>query len=322
MNPNDLDQLDLFMGKVATPRQTEHDTAKPLSGNGQIGAVSCCVTLESGARHTDPIDTILLSSAVSSVSCSKGVYGDLEHGVSTYSSTIDGWDLLARVKSVEHDTDDTPQPNELIHNELTRDALETAIFYSQASKGNSIKDLTRVMLENTERDTGDTAEVGSGIEVDKNVQGWHPGAHEGSGACPPRAPKTGVRECDEEFLRLLDPEFKFDFEFRPGDHLPVWAVEVLASYPLLPDCWWGDEGFQLAAAGFGFHRKPDHRPPMAEDPTTREWEVLAMRVLDGGIKISNSSEFRAIEIGIRGLPRSRICAEAVQKIDASRPKKK
>lgn len=157
---------------------------------------------------------------------------------------------------------------------------------------------------------------GGGMGMDNFVQVVQPGGRE-EGPVHPVSQERGDREGDGEFLRFLDPDFKPDFLFRPWDYLPPWAAECLGSWPDLPDTWWANEDFQLSAAGAGYHHRPPRRPAVADDPTTQGWEAIAREVISGRIKVSNSSEFRSIEIGIRACPTSRICRQAAALIDLS-----
>lgn len=175
--------------------------------------------------------------------------------------------------------------------------------------------LLRVRQESVRVRQAETA--GEGIGMDNFVQVVQPGAREEEGPVHPVSREGGDGGCDGEFLRLLDPDFKPDFLFRPGDYLPPWAADCLGSWPDLTDEWWDNEDFRLSAAGSGHHHRPSRRAAPIIDPTTKEWEAIAREVISGRIKVVKTSEFKAIEIGLRAIPYSRICRQAVALIDLS-----
>ena len=223
-------------------------------------------------------------------------------------------DLLERIR-LESVTGVTTPCNQLTDNSLMDDGLFLGSVISSAThprNGFNDNDLTDDGQSVTKKKAG-----GGGIGMDKFVQVVQPGGREEEGPVHPVSQERGDREGDGEFLRLLDPDFKPDFLFRPGDYLPPWAAECLGSSPDLPDDWWANEDFRLSAAGAGYHHRPPRRPAVPEDPTTQGWESIAREVISGRIKVSNSSEFRSIEIGIRACPTSLICRQAAALIDLS-----
>ncbi len=158
-----------------------------------------------------------------------------------------------------------------------------------------------------------------GYLVDNFVQVRQPGAREKSGQIHQGAPlRSGVLEGNDGFLSVLAPDFKPDFEFRPGDILPPWAAEVLSSWPDLHPSWWENEDFQLSAAACGYRSRPGRRAGISRDPAVPAWEEVAGGIISGAIKVRNSTEFGALEIGIRALPGNRLCAEAARVIDETR----
>ena len=99
--------------------------------------------------------------------------------------------------------------------------------------------------------------------------------------------------------------------FRPGDHLPLWAVEVLASDPLLPQAWWDNEVLCLQAAGAGFLGPAAMPPPPPPIDDGTAWEPYADDIVSGRIKMDlRSSEVQSIEIGVRGYPQNSKCRAA------------
>jgi hypothetical protein len=98
------------------------------------------------------------------------------------------------------------------------------------------------------------------------------------------------------------------------------VVEAVASYPHLPQVWWDDEGFQLAAAGFGIHQRPAERKLTAEE-TGRHVEPWARQILeiDADAIDLHSSWFQSAEIAVRGYaPVNPICAQAHQRFQEAR----
>lgn len=210
-------------------------------------------------------------------------------------------------------------PTEAIPPNLVESATFLQVVESKDERGSGLEKIVRYQSA-----TSATSGSVGGNVVDKVFQAGKLGAGEPTtGQIHHEAPLgRGVREGDAEFLAVLSPDFKPDFEFRPGDILPPWAADVLSSWPDLADCWWENEGFLLAAAGCGRTEKPKKSGAPLADPRLRDWEAIAAQIIDGDIKVRNSSYFEALEIGIRALPGSRICARAAKLIDETRESRK
>lgn len=222
-------------------------------------------------------------------------------------------DLLEQIR-LESVTGVTTPCNQLTYNNLMDDGLFLgSVISSETHPHNRFTD--NGLTDDGQSVTRKKAEGGV-IGMDNFVQAVQPGGRE-EGPVHPVSQERGDREGDGEFLRLLDPDFKPDFLFRPGDYLPPWAADCLGSWPELPDEWWGNENFRLSAAGAGHHRRPPKRPTPAVDPTTGSWESIAREVISWKIKVAKTSEFKAIEIGLRAINYSRICRQAVALIDLS-----
>jgi len=111
--------------------------------------------------------------------------------------------------------------------------------------------------------------------------------------------------------------------FRPGDQLPPWVVEVLSSFPDLPQEWWESEDFQLAAAGLGITGRPVPQPEIAisrqdEALLGQWWGFMAADILSGLEPLTPSSRLGSIEIGLRSCSYLPDCAAAYRKIQESR----
>ena len=134
------------------------------------------------------------------------------------------------------------------------------------------------------------------------------------------SPKGDIKVPLDEIAAVEEffPGSKWIGEVFPGDTLPPWAAEIMASDPDLPQAWWDTEGFQLTASGVGIPERPPAIPPMVneqEERNLRHWAAIAENILSGLIPVDlKSSEFGSLEIGLRGAHRIARCVEAHQKI--------
>lgn len=125
---------------------------------------------------------------------------------------------------------------------------------------------------------------------------------------------------DAEIEEVFGPECNF-YLVRPGDRIPPWIAQSMASDPFLPQIWWNDESFELAANGVGIYRRPD--PPRTRSPEESgagyEAHARAILVTDPDDLMLDSSELESIEIGLRGFAGvNQTCARAWDKIRQAR----